>query len=92
MPPEIILAEIYHTLPFLSKLAVSCDYPGIAPAHARTADALIKRLKRISPQLPLNEGSKRLATAGRRLSWGAIGLAIPISFAISACSAAFNGS
>jgi hypothetical protein len=45
MPPEIILTETYHDLPFLSKLAVSCDSPGIVPAHARTAAALIKRLK-----------------------------------------------
>ncbi len=44
MPPEITLTVTYHDLPFLSKLAVSCDSPSIVPAHARVAAALIKRL------------------------------------------------
>jgi hypothetical protein len=45
MPPEIILTETYHDMPFLEKLVVLGDSPSIVPAHARTAATLLKRLK-----------------------------------------------
>ena len=45
MPPEIILNETYHDLPFLEKFAALGDSPSLVPAHARTAATLMKRLK-----------------------------------------------
>jgi hypothetical protein len=45
MPPEFILTDTYHDMHFLEKLAVLGDSPSTVPDHARTAAALLKRLK-----------------------------------------------
>ena len=90
MPPEIILIETCNNLPFLSKLAMSCDSPDIVPAHGRTAATLLKRLKGKS-FLPI-VFERKLYKIGNGSASASFGLAIQISFAIKACSAAFAGS